>query len=186
MCVSYIQIIPKGFSRKHFPVGFYSWFPTLIHSCTSIFSICRLSSVIRWHMFPHRKQAVGQMMSLSVCRSIYSLCVCVSVWGGDKHYHSVAEWSVVHTHTHTHTHTHKKNPHTAHTRQQQKPWGYASETQQSGIHPYSASIFRSACICVCVCVCVCVCLSLGQYYNNASNLHQGPLSPSHRFSCEAP
>lgn len=144
MCLTHPNYYKRIF-QVTLPGGLLQLIPTLMYSCTSIFSICGLSSVIRRHMFPHRKQAVGQTMSLSVCCSIYSLCVCVSVWGGDKHYHSVAERSVVHTHTH-------KETHTAHTRQQQKPWGYASETQQSGIHPYSASIFRSACICVCVCV----------------------------------
>lgn len=113
MCLTHPNYYKRIF-HVTLPGGLLQLIPTLIYSCTSIFSICGLSSVIRRHMFPHRKQAVGQMMSLSVCRSIYSLCVCVSVWGGDKHYHSVAERSVVHTHTH-------KETHTAHTRQQQKP-----------------------------------------------------------------
>lgn len=113
MCLTHPNYYKRIF-QVTLPGGLLQLIPTLMYSCTSIFSICGLSSVIRRHMFPHRKQAVGQMMSLSVCRSIYSLCVCVSVWGGDKHYHSVAERSVVHTHTH-------KETHTAHTRQQQKP-----------------------------------------------------------------
>lgn len=39
--------------------------------CVSVFSVCPLSPVIRHHMFPHRDVAVGQMMSVSLCRSIH-------------------------------------------------------------------------------------------------------------------
>lgn len=38
-----------------------------------------LSPVIRAHMFPRRNVAVGQMMSVSLCRSIYLPVICLSV-----------------------------------------------------------------------------------------------------------
>lgn len=102
-----------------------------------------------------QKRAAGQMMSMSVCCSIYlviillgDLSVCLTGEAIGDLTVSTEVWSLVRARTHTHTHFIPIN-----SKSLEALRARCNRAESISIHTF---IFRSASVCVCICVCICV------------------------------